>query len=731
MKNRLKLSATALVAAWLLGLGWWAGNARSDSSAAPAIADEQVGELIASLNDSRSAIRREALVRLARLGRSASDAIPGVTNRLQDEDPFVRAHAARAACRIGVAPDLVIPVLADLLQPEEPQLCCLASLVLGEIGTRSRQALPALRTCMKSRDSSVRLHAAEAILKIDSTNWSALRELLAGMEDDSADLRYFAVNALSEAALDNEQAIEALQRALTDADMNVSITAAVNLSKRLHVPRAEAVSVPESEELARLVDNLRDPSSVVRQMAAIRLGMSGPAARRASIALRDRLADPDLAVRVHAAHALWQIEQPAGAIVPVLVDLLSISESNIRVAATFVLGEIGPAAVEALPPLYDMFAGSKPRDRLLLAMAISLIEPRDREMVGILIGGLSEQAGDARYQSAMALGSAPVAHQRRVEKALSQAADDRNLRVQAAAAEALSRFELRVYQARNALSTQYVARVDPLDAEQSGSQVDRRRAGDEIAAAADEPDEREQGESQPGELQLGRTEQGGQPQDELAMNTDQNDFGRAQVRSRHYDSIPAIGDIAQSIERKPVPDWYDDPDEGLRPIREVNVSIRLPTGEEPPDYAAARMAGEPGVFHPLGMTRGWSSISYGWDAPANYYKPVYFEDVNLERYGIHYGLCSPFISFGKFFACFPFLPYKLLVQPPCECHYTLGLERPNNCVPVHCFGWGRPKTSLLWWFSCHNYCPIRATCPWTLDERNCLTTCPTDDELRG
>jgi hypothetical protein len=107
-----------------------------------------------------------------------------------------------------------------------------------------------------------------------------------------------------------------------------------------------------------------------------------------------------------------------------------------------------------------------------------------------------------------------------------------------------------------------------------------------------------------------------------------------------------------------------------------------------------------------------------------YYKPVYFEDINLERYGIHYGLGSPFLSFGKFFATFPFLPYKMLMQPPCECHYTMGLERPNNCVPVHCFGWGTPKLSPLWWCDrgCH-YCPIRAACPWTRDCRPCDIGC--------
>lgn len=706
---RQRISVTALAAAGMFGLACWGGSVRAESapnssipgtstagtsSAGPSIGDEQVNELIASLEDTRSVIRREAVVRIAQLGPSANAAIPAVTSRLHDEDPYVRAHAARAAYRIGASPFLAAPVLCDLLKPEEPQLCCLASLVLGEIGKGARQALPTLNTCMKASDASVRLHAAEAILKIDPTDWSALRELLTGMEASSADLRYFSANALGVAALDNEQALFALQRALTDEDTNVAITAALNLSKRYHLPRAQSVRAPEIEELNQLIDKLKDQSAVVRQSAAIRLGMSGPAARRAISTLCDRLADPDMAVRVHAAHALWQIERPAGVVVPTLVDLLGISKSNIRIAATYVLGEIGPAAGDALPPLYDVFTGSKLRDRMLITMVISRIEPRDREMVGIMILGLTEQAGDVRYLAAMALGSAPVAHQRRVERALTTAIEDRNLRVQAAASEALDRYRLHIDQARHALSAQYSSNFGSAETTTATSKsvIEARPASQKLPAR----------ESSEGE--------GSSPGDREA--TERN-------------SIPSISEVARTIERNQAPEAFDDPnpDEGLKSIGQVNASIRTKTGDLPPDYAFAKMSSIPEVFHPLGMTRNWSPVGFGWEAPAMYYKPVYFEDVNLERYGIHYGLASPFISFGKFFGCFPFLPYKMLVQPPLECHYTLGFERPNNCVPVHYFGWGCPKLSLVWWFTPHNYCPIRARWPWIRDFRDCDTEC--------
>ncbi len=188
-------------------------------------------------------------------------------------------------------------------------------------------------------------------------------------------------------------------------------------------------------------------------------------------------------------------------------------------------------------------------------------------------------------------------------------------------------------------------------------------------------------------------------------------------------AIPQIGDIAQSDVPRTVEDDYGDPGEDLKDLSMVRASIRVKTGDEPPDYARAHFSGVPGTTHAVGRNRGWRPIGYGWDAPAMYYQPVYFEEINLERYGIHYGLCSPVFSFGKFFGTFPILPYKLIAQPMCECHYTLGFERPNNCVPVHCFGCGSLNKPLLWWFGRHNYCPIRPACPWTRNCRPCDTEC--------
>jgi hypothetical protein len=71
-----------------------------------------------------------------------------------------------------------------------------------------------------------------------------------------------------------------------------------------------------------------------------------------------------------------------------------------------------------------------------------------------------------------------------------------------------------------------------------------------------------------------------------------------------------------------------------------------------------------------------------WKASGLCHKPLYFEQVQLERYGHSWGpYVQPIMSGAHFFATFPVLPYKMGIQTPNECVYTLGHYRPGNCAP--------------------------------------------------
>ncbi len=111
-------------------------------------------------------------------------------------------------------------------------------------------------------------------------------------------------------------------------------------------------------------------------------------------------------------------------------------------------------------------------------------------------------------------------------------------------------------------------------------------------------------------------------------------------------------------------------------IRNIDLDIRL-TGNAGEDFPfECRLGGKP--YQP----RQWPLLTHHWKASALYHKPLYFEQVRLERYGHSWGPClQPLMSGVHFFGSLPVLPYKMGVRTPRECVYALGYYRPGNCAP--------------------------------------------------
>lgn len=80
--------------------------------------------------------------------------------------------------------------------------------------------------------------------------------------------------------------------------------------------------------------------------------------------------------------------------------------------------------------------------------------------------------------------------------------------------------------------------------------------------------------------------------------------------------------------------------------------------------------------------RFWECQTVTWHASNLCHKPLYFENVNLERYGHTAGpVMQPLRSTGHFFVSLLTLPYHTAINPPNECIYALGYYRPGNCAP--------------------------------------------------
>ncbi len=81
-------------------------------------------------------------------------------------------------------------------------------------------------------------------------------------------------------------------------------------------------------------------------------------------------------------------------------------------------------------------------------------------------------------------------------------------------------------------------------------------------------------------------------------------------------------------------------------------------------------------------SRDFVETTMTWKATGACHKPLYFEEVQLERYGHEWGpFAQPVISTAHFFGNIAVLPYKMGIHPMNECQYSLGYYRPGSCAP--------------------------------------------------
>jgi hypothetical protein len=140
------------------------------------------------------------------------------------------------------------------------------------------------------------------------------------------------------------------------------------------------------------------------------------------------------------------------------------------------------------------------------------------------------------------------------------------------------------------------------------------------------------------------------------------------------DDLPYGTETVQDLENKREVVDIDCPSpEDLDPIDKITTDISIEPGPEPKECSLGDLTFEP---------RNWAPSTFMWKASGLCHKPLYFEDVHLERYGHSHGpLLQPIISGGRFFLAIPALPYLMGLEPPAECLYTLGYYRPGDCAP--------------------------------------------------
>jgi hypothetical protein len=134
-----------------------------------------------------------------------------------------------------------------------------------------------------------------------------------------------------------------------------------------------------------------------------------------------------------------------------------------------------------------------------------------------------------------------------------------------------------------------------------------------------------------------------------------------------------------------LPDISEEEESGLpkmledKPFSTITTDIRPSAGTLPTDHAGAKLSELGELWHGTGFARSWPDQEYCWEASGLYHRPLYFEDVNLERHGHRVRCVQPLVSAARFYCTVPALPYLMALDSPRECMYTLGESRPGSC----------------------------------------------------
>lgn len=123
-----------------------------------------------------------------------------------------------------------------------------------------------------------------------------------------------------------------------------------------------------------------------------------------------------------------------------------------------------------------------------------------------------------------------------------------------------------------------------------------------------------------------------------------------------------------------------DPDALTRTVSQVSVDIRPPQGELPTDLAAAAFAASAEADEELAHA-GRPETSVSWTPWTLCYRPLYFEEVALERYGSTVGCIQPGVSAVHFFFGVGLLPYKIVSRFPTSCQCSNGFARCGDAPP--------------------------------------------------
>jgi hypothetical protein len=151
----------------------------------------------------------------------------------------------------------------------------------------------------------------------------------------------------------------------------------------------------------------------------------------------------------------------------------------------------------------------------------------------------------------------------------------------------------------------------------------------------------------------------------------------------------ALNQVVEAAPQQPTGDLWTL--QRIKPLRDISLDIvppKLVNDQQlamapPQDYAADAL---PFLAAEQPFTRGdLVAAGYEWhpspEGLSFCYQPLYFEEVNLERYGHSFGVLQPVVSMAAFYGRIPALPYMVFARPARRCTYHAHWTLPGYKIP--------------------------------------------------
>jgi HEAT repeat protein len=290
---------------------------------------------------------------------TAEDPLPDLMADTRHRTPSVRLSAVRALGRLGWLARDALPALTEALNDGEAKVREAAAAAVGQVGP---DAVPALAGMLRHPDKYVRRNAVWGLGKLGPLAKAVLPDLCRTLADVDPRTASGAAQALGSMGAEGADAIPALTEAMRGTNIVLCRLA------------AKALSQIGRPALATLVTHLKHHDPFVRGEAAVALGWMGPAAAPAIPHLVEVLRAKS-AARPFSASAVLGSATPA---TPVAIKPgeQPATEDGCRASAAQALGRIGPAAAAAEPLLQQ--ALTDPCAAVRQAAEVSLRQIREQ-----------------------------------------------------------------------------------------------------------------------------------------------------------------------------------------------------------------------------------------------------------------------------------------------------------------------------------------------------------------